>query len=161
MRQEKQMKFDSLSDRLGTGNVDGADCHFAFRTDDFDGVLAALSANGFREDAAEDGPMQSLFAVTAPPLSPVLPARSRLQHRRDQRRTVAMPSACRADANATCVEKVASFGRTSAVPLLSKACAGLRHTARLGAKYPTRPSSKLVASSPDNIFATADFHDFH
>jgi hypothetical protein len=76
-------------------------------------------------------------------------------------RTVAMPSACRADANAACFEKVASFGRTSAVPLLSKACAGLRHTARLGAKYPTRPSSKLVASSPDNIFATADFHDFH
>jgi len=25
---------------FGTGNVDGADCHFAFRTDDFDGVLA-------------------------------------------------------------------------------------------------------------------------
>ena len=86
MRQEKQMKFDPLSDRLGAGYVDGADCHFAFRTDDFDGVLAALSANGFREDAAEGRPRYvSLFAAMAPPLSPALPARSRLQHSRDQR----------------------------------------------------------------------------
>src|ERR1700752_205182 len=41
-----------------TGNVDGADTHFAFRTDDFDGALATLVANGFREDVAEDDPMR-------------------------------------------------------------------------------------------------------
>jgi glyoxylase I family protein len=41
-----------------TGNVDGADTHFAFRTDDFDGALATLTTNGFREDAAEDEPMR-------------------------------------------------------------------------------------------------------
>ena len=41
-----------------TGNVDGDDCHFAFRTDDFDGALATLTANGFREDAAEDDPIR-------------------------------------------------------------------------------------------------------
>jgi hypothetical protein len=70
MRQEKQMKFDSLSDRLGTGNVDGADCHFAFRTDDFDGVLAALSANGFREDAAEDDPMHVIVRRNGPAAFP-------------------------------------------------------------------------------------------
>jgi hypothetical protein len=29
-----------------------------FRTDDFDGALATLIANGFREDAAEDEPMR-------------------------------------------------------------------------------------------------------
>src|SRR5262245_56303540 len=70
MRQEKQMKFDSISDRLGTGNVDGADCHFAFRTDDFDGVLAALSANGFREDAAEDAPMHVIVRRNGPAAFP-------------------------------------------------------------------------------------------
>ena len=32
-----------------TGNIDGDDCHFAFRTDDFDGALATLIANGFHE----------------------------------------------------------------------------------------------------------------
>src|SRR4029077_20315961 len=41
-----------------TGNFDGDDCHFAFRTDDFDGALATLTANGFREDAAEDDPIR-------------------------------------------------------------------------------------------------------
>ena len=41
-----------------TGEIDGDDCHFAFRTDDFDGALATLTANGFREDAAEDDPMR-------------------------------------------------------------------------------------------------------
>jgi catechol 2,3-dioxygenase-like lactoylglutathione lyase family enzyme len=41
-----------------TGNIDGDDCHFAFRTDDFDGALATLTANGFREDAVEDDPMR-------------------------------------------------------------------------------------------------------
>ena len=52
-----------------TGNVDGDDCHFAFRTDDFDGALAALTACGFREDAAEDDPMVSLSVATALPVS--------------------------------------------------------------------------------------------
>ena len=41
-----------------SGNIDNDDCHFAFRTDDFDGALATLTANGFREDAAEDDPMR-------------------------------------------------------------------------------------------------------
>jgi glyoxylase I family protein len=49
-----------------TGNVDGADCHFAFRTDDFDGVLATLTANGFREDAAEDDPMRVMVRRNGP-----------------------------------------------------------------------------------------------
>lgn len=38
--------------------IDGDDCHFAFRTNDFDGVLARLIANGFSEDASEDDPMR-------------------------------------------------------------------------------------------------------
>jgi catechol 2,3-dioxygenase-like lactoylglutathione lyase family enzyme len=49
-----------------TGNVDGADSHFAFRTDDFDGVLATLAANGFREDAAEDDPMRVMVRRNGP-----------------------------------------------------------------------------------------------
>jgi glyoxalase/bleomycin resistance protein/dioxygenase superfamily protein len=49
-----------------TGNVDGADCHFAFRTDDFDGALATLTASGFREDAAETTRCVSWSAATAP-----------------------------------------------------------------------------------------------
>ena len=44
-----------------TGNINSADCHFAFRTDDFDGALATLTANGFREDAAEDDPMRVMI----------------------------------------------------------------------------------------------------
>jgi glyoxylase I family protein len=40
-----------------TGNIDGGDWHYAIRTDDFDGALATLIANGFLEDAAEDDPM--------------------------------------------------------------------------------------------------------
>ena len=49
-----------------TGNVDAADCHFAFRTDDFDGVLATLTARGFREDAAEDDPMRVMVRRNGP-----------------------------------------------------------------------------------------------
>ena len=41
-----------------TSNIDNDDYHFAFRTDDFDGALATLTAGGFREDAAEDDPMR-------------------------------------------------------------------------------------------------------
>ena len=49
-----------------TGNVDGADWHFAFRTDDFDGTLARLTANGFREDAAEDDPRRVMVRRNGP-----------------------------------------------------------------------------------------------
>ena len=49
-----------------TGNVDGADSHFAFRTDDFDGALATLTVNGFREDAAEDDPMRVMVRRGGP-----------------------------------------------------------------------------------------------
>jgi glyoxylase I family protein len=70
-----------------TGNVDGADCHFAFRTDDFEGALHLLIANGFREDAAEDDPMRVMIRRDGPGRFPsALPPRSRPQHYRDQRR---------------------------------------------------------------------------
>jgi glyoxylase I family protein len=36
-----------------TGNVDTADLHFAFRTDDFDGFMSKLAARGFHEDGDE------------------------------------------------------------------------------------------------------------
>ena len=49
-----------------TGNIDNDDCHFAFRTDDFDGALATLTANGFREDAAEDDPMRVMVRRDGP-----------------------------------------------------------------------------------------------
>jgi hypothetical protein len=49
-----------------TGNVDGADCHFAFRTEDFDGALATLTANGFREDATHDDPMHVMVRRNGP-----------------------------------------------------------------------------------------------
>ena len=52
-----------------TGKVDGADCHFAFHTDDFDGALATLTANGFREDAAEDDPMRVMVRRNGPAVS--------------------------------------------------------------------------------------------
>lgn len=49
-----------------TGNVDGADNHFAFRTDDFESALARLIANGFREDAAENDPMRVMVRRDGP-----------------------------------------------------------------------------------------------
>ena len=49
-----------------TGNVDGADCHFAFRTEDFDGALATLISNGFREDATQDDPMRVMVRRNGP-----------------------------------------------------------------------------------------------
>jgi catechol 2,3-dioxygenase-like lactoylglutathione lyase family enzyme len=49
-----------------TGNVTDVDCHFAFRTDNFDGALATLTANGFREDAAEDDPMRVMVRRNGP-----------------------------------------------------------------------------------------------
>ena len=49
-----------------TGNIDGDDCHFAFRTDDFEGAPAALTANGSREDAPEDDPMRVMVRRNGP-----------------------------------------------------------------------------------------------
>jgi glyoxylase I family protein len=49
-----------------TSNVDGDDCHFAFRSADFDGTFATLTANGFREDAAEDDPMRLMVRRNGP-----------------------------------------------------------------------------------------------
>ena len=49
-----------------TGNIASDDCHFAFRTDDFDGALATLTANGFREDAAEDDSMRVMGRRNGP-----------------------------------------------------------------------------------------------
>jgi catechol 2,3-dioxygenase-like lactoylglutathione lyase family enzyme len=71
-----------------TGNVDGADSHFAFRTDDFDGALATLTVNGFREEAAD--PMRVMVRRDGPAGFPQLfHPRSRPQHHRDQRRAIA------------------------------------------------------------------------
>lgn len=41
-------------------SVDNNDAHFAFNTDDFDGVLHRLVERGFREDAAKDDPLRLL-----------------------------------------------------------------------------------------------------
>jgi glyoxylase I family protein len=49
-----------------TSNIDNDDCHFAFRTDDFDDALATLTAVGFREDAAEDDPMRVFIRRNSP-----------------------------------------------------------------------------------------------
>jgi glyoxylase I family protein len=49
-----------------TGNIDNDDCHFAFRTNDFDRALATLTANGFREDAAENDPMRVMVRRNSP-----------------------------------------------------------------------------------------------
>ena len=49
-----------------TSNIDNDDCHFAFRTDDFDDALATLTAGGFREDAAEDDPMRVFIRRNSP-----------------------------------------------------------------------------------------------
>jgi catechol 2,3-dioxygenase-like lactoylglutathione lyase family enzyme len=48
------------------GNVNNHDCNFAFRTDDFDGALAKLTASGFPEDAAEDDPMRIIVRRNGP-----------------------------------------------------------------------------------------------
>jgi glyoxylase I family protein len=49
-----------------TSNIDNDDCHFAFRTDDFDDALATLTAGGFREDATEDDPMRVFVRRNSP-----------------------------------------------------------------------------------------------
>jgi glyoxylase I family protein len=49
-----------------TRSIDGADTHFAFRTEDFDSTLATLITNGFSEDAAEDDPMRVMVRRDGP-----------------------------------------------------------------------------------------------
>jgi catechol 2,3-dioxygenase-like lactoylglutathione lyase family enzyme len=49
-----------------TGNIDGDDSHLAFRTDDFDGVLSTLTANGFHEDAPEGDPTRVMVRRNGP-----------------------------------------------------------------------------------------------
>ena len=74
-----------------TGNIDNDGCHLAFRIDDFDGALAMLTANGFREDAAEDDPMHVIVRRNGPAGFPQLfildPDRN---INRDQRRAIAL-----------------------------------------------------------------------
>jgi catechol 2,3-dioxygenase-like lactoylglutathione lyase family enzyme len=40
--------------------IDRNDWHFAFRTDDFEGIIKRLEGQGFREDADEDDPRRML-----------------------------------------------------------------------------------------------------
>ena len=40
--------------------VDNDDIHFAFRTGDFEAIVARLAANGYREDADPDDPMRMM-----------------------------------------------------------------------------------------------------
>ncbi len=47
-----------------TGDIDNNDIHFAFRTDDFDGIVAALQANGFSETAPEGDPRRIMMKRT-------------------------------------------------------------------------------------------------
>lgn len=49
-----------LPGNFRTRGVDNNDVHFAFRTDDFDGILDRLLALGFREDVSDDDPMRIL-----------------------------------------------------------------------------------------------------
>ena len=58
--------FDPLSARFLPNRIDGADSHFAFRTDDFDGALATLTVNGFREEAVENDPMRLMVRRDGP-----------------------------------------------------------------------------------------------
>lgn len=50
-----------LPGNFRTAGVDNNDVHFAFRTDDFEGVLERLTGAGFREDASEDDPHRVLI----------------------------------------------------------------------------------------------------
>lgn len=49
-----------LPGNFRTRGVDNNDVHFAFRTDDFEGILQRLLSKGFREDVPEDDPMRIL-----------------------------------------------------------------------------------------------------
>lgn len=49
-----------LSGNFRRRGVDNDDVHFAFRTDDFEGVLARLIKLGFREDAPDNDVMKIL-----------------------------------------------------------------------------------------------------
>ena len=66
MNSDWQRHVLAFSGYLELGMFDGADCHFAFRTDDFEGALATLTVNGFREDAAEDDPMRVMVRRDSP-----------------------------------------------------------------------------------------------
>lgn len=46
------------------GGIDNNDIHFALRTDDFDGVVSRLEANGFSEHAAAGDPKQLMLKRT-------------------------------------------------------------------------------------------------
>ena len=74
-----------------TGNIDNDDCHLAFRTEDFDGALATLTAHGFRDDAAEEDPMRVMVLRNGLGFPQLYLLDPRPQHHRDQRRAVAMP----------------------------------------------------------------------
>jgi glyoxylase I family protein len=47
-----------------TRAVDNNDGHFAFRTDDFESIVARLLDAGFREDASEDDPKRMMLSRT-------------------------------------------------------------------------------------------------
>jgi catechol 2,3-dioxygenase-like lactoylglutathione lyase family enzyme len=47
-----------------TGGIDNNDTHFAFRTDDFDGVVGQLEAHGFSEHAPEGDPKRIMMKRT-------------------------------------------------------------------------------------------------
>lgn len=47
-----------------TGDIDNNDIHFAFRTDDFDGVVARLEQHGFSEHAPEGDPSRIMMKRT-------------------------------------------------------------------------------------------------
>ena len=51
---------EHLSGNFRSAGVDNNDVHFAFRTDDFEGVLGRLLAAGFSEDAGDDDPRKLL-----------------------------------------------------------------------------------------------------
>jgi glyoxylase I family protein len=49
-----------LPGNFRTRGLDNNDVHFAFRTDDFEGILERLLAAGFLEDASDNDPMRLL-----------------------------------------------------------------------------------------------------
>ncbi|WP_423067419.1 VOC family protein [Devosia sp. CN2-171] len=46
------------------GDIDNNDIHFAFRTDDFDAVVAKLEAHGFSQTAPNDDPRRIMMKRT-------------------------------------------------------------------------------------------------
>jgi glyoxylase I family protein len=47
-----------------TGDIDNNDTHFAFRTDDFDGVVRQLEAHGFSEHSPKGDPKRIMMKRT-------------------------------------------------------------------------------------------------